>query len=285
MAFFPYLIPALIPMALAWHQWRRLAGELGNARRQLAGESGLRSCAERSLATTHARLCRLVAVQDNILENERRRIARDIHDDLGQNLLALKIDLGLLRSHAAELAPKINEQLALISGNLDLTIRSLRGIINNLHPVALQGGLRQGAESQLREFSRINNIEHQFDADPSLGEAGCGELDTTVFRILQESLANIARHAKASMVRVALARQGQALRMMVSDNGVGLPPGARLRGCGLQGIEERAQAAGGRLDVDSGPGRGTTLTLTMPLPELAAAPGACPAAALGMAAN
>jgi signal transduction histidine kinase len=284
MALFPYLIPALIPMALAWHQWRRLAGELGNARRQLASESGLRSCAEHSLASTHARLCRLVAVQDNILENERRRIARDIHDDLGQNLLALKIDLGLLRSHSAELGPKINEQLALISGNLDLAIRSLRGIINDLHPVALQGGLRQAAESQLREFSRINNIAHQFDAEPGLDEAGHGELDTTVFRVLQESLANIARHAKASMVRVALARQGQALRMMVSDNGVGLPPGARLRGCGLQGIEERARAAGGTLAVDSGPG-GTTLTLLLPLPDKGAAR-PCPAtAALGMAAS
>ncbi|MBC7857382.1 MAG: sensor histidine kinase, partial [Burkholderiaceae bacterium] len=224
MSFFPYLIPALIPMALAWHQWRRLAGQLGNARRQLACESGLRACAEQSLASTHARLCRLIAAQDKIMETERRRIARDIHDDLGQNLLALKIDLGLLRGQGAELTPKINAQLALISGNLELTIRSLRGIIHDLHPVALQGGLRQAAESQLREFSRINNIGHQFDADPGQFDAGCGELDTTMFRILQESLSNIARHAKASMVRVALTRQGQALRMMVADNGIGLPP-------------------------------------------------------------
>jgi signal transduction histidine kinase len=284
MGLLPYLIPLLIPLALAWHEWRRLYAELGNARRHLANESGLRASAEQRQAATHARLCRLVAAQDKILENERRRIARDMHDDLGQNLLALKIDLGLLRSHGAELAPKINEQLALISGNLDLTIRSLRGIINDLHPVALQGGLRQAAESQLREFSRINNIAHQFDADPGLGEAGCGELDTTVFRILQESLANIARHAKASMVRVALARQGHALRLMVGDNGVGLPPGARLRGCGLQGIEDRARAAGGTLAVDSGPG-GTTLTLLLPLPDKGAARGPRPAAALGMAAS
>lgn len=264
-----FVLAALV--LLFWRQ-RRLRCELGIFQRKLAGEYGLRANAEQTLADTRSRLCKLVASQDSLLENERRRIARDIHDDLGQNLLALKIDVSLLQTGSAGQSALAAEKLDLIVNHLDLSIKSLRSIINNLHPAALRGGLKAAIEWQLSEFSRINGIAHELDADPQLFAVSASQqVDIIVYRILQESLSNIARHARASSARVVLARAAGALHMQVSDDGVGLPADARRHGCGLQGIQDRVNAAGGKFGVASAPGQGTALSISIPLGEPAPA--------------
>lgn len=257
--------------ALQWRQ-RRLRCKLSSVQRELAVEYGLRANAEQTLAATRARLCKLVASQDTLLENERRRIARDIHDDLGQNLLALKIDVSMLQTSSAGQAALAAEKLDLIANHLNLSIKSLRCIINDLHPVALRGGLKAAIAWQLSEFSRVNGIAHVLEADPQLFTVSAGQhVDIIVYRILQESLSNIARHAGARSARIVLARSAGALNMAVSDDGAGLAADAWRHGCGLQGIEDRINAAGGKFAVTSAPGHGTTLSVSIPLGDPAPA--------------
>lgn len=264
---------ALLLAALAilfWRQWRNQAN-LVRLRDKLAAEHRLRASAEQSLLDTHHRLRQLVAQQDHVKSDERWRIARDIHDDLGQNLLALKIDISALQASLVEAHPVLHQKLAIISSNVDLTVRSLRGVINDLRPIALDAGLRVALERQLHEFSRVNNVVCQLTTAPASFESRLGQdLDILVFRIVQESLSNIARHAKAHNVAVALVLDSDGLTLTVRDNGIGMPPGPLRRGRGLLGIEDRLTAAGGKLQIHSEPGEGTQLSLLIPVASPAA---------------
>jgi signal transduction histidine kinase len=259
--------PPFVLAALLWRR-RRRGDAPPSLRQQLAGERALRAGAEQALREAHARLGQLEALRDGIKEEERRRIGRDIHDDLGQNLLALKIDISMLHVGSAGLHPQLHQKLGAIAANIDLTIRSLRCIINDLRPTALEAGLKTAVDRQLSEFSRISGIACRLEAHDGVfdGVAGAA-LEAMLLRVLQEALSNIARHAKASAVTVALSRDGAGLSMTVRDNGVGMPDGQARRGCGLLGIKDRVAAAGGRLAIDSQPGQGTALSLSVPLAE------------------
>lgn len=199
--------------------------------------------------------------RDSVLADERRRIAADIHDDLGQNLLTLKLDLAALQRHPAR--KDLPAQLERMTHHIDLTSRSLRAIINGLHPVALEQGLRCAVERQLHEFARANDIGFNLE-DGCYRSDGAGAAEATVLRVLQESLSNIARHAQASEVRIALARDDHELSLTVHDNGIGLPDGPVRRGLGLIGMERRVSDAGGWLALASSPGHGTALTVAVP---------------------
>ncbi|MRV76230.1 sensor histidine kinase [Duganella sp. FT92W] len=194
-------------------------------------------------------------------QDERRRIAADIHDDLGQNLLTLKLDLATLRRQPVRADQAAH--LERMSAHIDVTSRSLRAIINGLHPVALEQGLRCAVERQLHEFARANGIEFNLE-DTCYHSDGAGPAEATVLRVLQESLSNIARHAQASEVRIALARDENQLSLTVHDNGVGMPDGPVRRGLGLMGMERRVADAGGWLALASTPGHGTALTVAVP---------------------
>ncbi len=196
--------------------------------------------------------------------DERARIARDIHDDLGQSLLALKIELSMLQLGASGAQPLLRHKLATMLEHLDGTIGSLRAIINDLRPTALGEGLRPAVVKQLREFTRLNGIPHSLRMTPD-AFAGCGQHDTVVFRLLQEALSNIARHAQATEVAVALEQRRGQLQLKISDNGIGLPDNCSPHGCGLNGMRERAAAVGGQFEVYSRPGAGTLVKLTIPL--------------------
>ncbi|MFM9433597.1 signal transduction histidine kinase [Janthinobacterium sp. CG_23.3] len=264
------LVTTLLPVALLALLWRwcRRDDAPPGLRRQLARERALRTGAEQALRASQARLTQLEARHHRVKEDERRRIGRDIHDDLGQNLLALKIDISMLHVGSAGLHPQLHQKLGAIATNIDLTIRSLRCIINDLRPTALEAGLKTAVDRQLCEFSRISGIACRLDAHDGVFDGAAGAaLDAMVLRVLQEALSNIARHAKASAVTVALLRDGAGLTMTVRDNGVGMPGGHAPRGCGLLGIKDRVAAAGGRLAIDSLPGQGTALSLSVPLAE------------------
>jgi signal transduction histidine kinase len=244
----------------------RLDEELAEREAVLAHERHARSHAERALASTSRTLCRLAREHETVRESERQRIGRDIHDDLGQHLLSLKIDLSLLQVSTTGAHPMIAQRLGAIIAAVDLTTASLRGVINDLRPQALAAGLAAAIEWQLAEFTRIHGIAHLLQSDPACfaGTPDAGR-DAAVLRILQESLANVVRHAHASEVRVQLERCAATLTMTVRDNGVGMAPGRPLHCNGLNGIQERVAAIGGRLTIDSRAGSGTLLTLSFPL--------------------
>lgn len=274
----PSLIVAVVWMLLlGWgfhallKRHLRLDDLLADKEAQLTIERHARTSAERTLAVTHQSLCQLARQQEKIRETERQRIGRDIHDDLGQNLLALKIDLSLLHVSTTGAHPQITQKVGCMMENLDNTIKSLRAVINDLRPAALETGLRHAIEWQLGELTRAHGIRHQLLAEPAVFDTPADkERDAMLFRILQESLCNIVRHAHATEVMVELQRCGSILTLIVQDNGVGMPADMPPHGCGLPGIRERVAAIGGQLVIDSPAGGGTVLTLSFPTPHICA---------------
>jgi len=243
----------------------RLDDELAEQACRLTGERHARSQAERDLANTRRTLGQLAREHEAVREAERRRIGRDIHDDLGQQLLALKIDLSLLHVSTTGAHPQITRQLGAMLARLDLTIGCLRTVINDLRPPALEAGLAAALAWQLEEFSRMHGIAHRLHVDPACTATPDAARDAAVFRILQESLSNVVRHAHASEVRVRLARCDKMLTLTVHDNGVGMPASVRGCGNGIAGIRERVACIGGQFSIASQAGSGTLLTLSFPL--------------------
>jgi len=213
-------------------------------------------------------LRRLAAHQVHIKEQERKRIAREIHDEMGQNLLALRIDVEMLRARTAGQHPLLHEKLDAVLNNIDGIIRSVRHIINNLRPVVLDLGLYAAIQWQASEFERRSGIVCVLSADAAELDAGLrDDQTTTLFRIVQESLTNVARHAKARNVHISLERVGDRLFMKIADDGIGMRATVRVKpnSFGLMGMRERISAIGGELRIDSQVGTGTTLMLSIPL--------------------
>jgi len=233
---------ALLPGAMALLLWRQHRLAL-----RLQALEQLRADAEQA---------RLASGQRKAREQERLRIGRDIHDDLGQHLLTLKIDLSMLQAGTRGATPQLARQLAVMARNVDLSIAALRRVIHDLRPPALDAGLQAACEGLLADFQRSTGIVCSCDyrLDAAAGHAH-GPL---LYHALQEALANIARHARASHVQLCLQQAGDTLACRISDDGVG---------CGLSGMHERVAAAGGKLHIDSRSGAGTTLHLSLPLPS------------------
>jgi signal transduction histidine kinase/CHASE1-domain containing sensor protein len=224
------------------------------------------------LQQTHENLRRLAAHADHIKEGERKRIAREIHDDLGQNLLAVRIEADMLTSRTSGRHPRLHARALSTLSQIDATIRSVRQIINDLRPNVLDLGLSAAVEWQTSEFVRRTGISCDVEnrSEISLNDHRA----TAFFRILQESLSNIVRHAKASKVKVELQLDAGGLAMAVSDNGVGVLPGNRNKAgsFGLVGIEERIKILGGVFSIASTPGTGTTVRVWVPLRDDVAQP-------------
>lgn len=208
----------------------------------------------------------LTAHQDRIKEEERRRIAREIHDELGQTLLALRIEISMLEARTSQKHPRLNARVRSALQQLDATVRAVRGIINDLRPAVLDLGLVAAIEWQVAEFRRRSDIECElFIDDPDISVDN--DSATTLFRILQESLTNIIRHAHASRIAVALYSSEGWLTLKIMDNGIGMSPDAQKKpeSFGLVGIEERVLALNGKFSIASMPNSGTTLLVTVPL--------------------
>lgn len=240
--------------------------ELQTAVRQLEREIAERRKAEEALQHSQSVLRELAAYQERIREDERKRIAREIHDDLGQNLLALRLDVVSLHQRIGARHQKFKGRVTLALEQLDTTMKSIRSIMNNLRPSVLDLGLQEAIEWQVRQFESRNAIRCE------LVTKGCGEgmsdaHATAVFRILQESLSNIGRHARASLVHVELFIKDGRLDMTIRDNGVGMYPGDRRKAhhFGLIGMQERVAILGGELEIQSMPGQGTVLIMSLPV--------------------
>lgn len=221
---------------------------------------------EARLKSSHDSLQRLAAHADHIKEDERRRIAREIHDELGQNLLALRIEADMLASRTEGQHSRLNQRARWTLSQIDRTIKSVRQIINDLRPNVLDLGLGAAVEWQIAEFIRRTGIRCELNGerdDIKLSDSAA----TALFRILQESLTNIERHAKATQVNVTLQVDSRRISMAVTDNGIGFESEGRTKpgSFGLVGIEERSRILGGTSSVTSLPGRGTTVSVSVPL--------------------
>ena len=218
------------------------------------------------LQQSHQKLRRLADHAYQIKELERKRIAREIHDDLGQSLLALRIEAELLAGRTRGTHNHLHKRARATLLQIDTTIRSVRQIINDLRPTVLDLGLSAAVEWQVDQFQKRTGIRCEIQDDH--GEIALPDhCATAFFRILQESLTNIVRHANATHVKVALRLNGGWLSLTVRDNGCGLPPGGRNKygSFGLVGIEERIVILGGTCAVFSEPDGGTTVMVSAPV--------------------
>jgi signal transduction histidine kinase len=218
------------------------------------------------LQLSHQKLRRLADHAYQIKEMERKRIAREIHDDLGQSLLALRIEAELLAGRTRGTHSHLHKRARATLQQIDTTIKSVRQIINDLRPTVLDLGLSAAVEWQINQFQRRTGIQCEIQDDH--GEIALPDhCATAFFRILQESLTNIVRHANATRVKVALRLSGGWLTLTVCDNGCGLPPGGRNKygSFGLVGIEERIVILGGTCAVFSEPDGGTTVMVSAPV--------------------
>jgi signal transduction histidine kinase len=220
---------------------------------------------EAELQLSNENLRRLGAHAERIKEDERRRIAREIHDDLGQNLLALRIEADMLSSRTGERHPRLHARARETVNQIDATIKSVRQIINDLRPNVLDLGLSAAVDWQLTEFRRRTGIQCDLMETHQDIQAS-DQCATALFRILQESLSNIVRHAQATRVQVVLRVERDSILMSVGDNGVGLPPRGRHKpgSFGLVGIEERMNILDGSFEIHSVPGSGTTIRVAVP---------------------
>lgn len=249
-------------------QLRQHTAELTEANRLLQAEIGERRLAEQLLLESQQLLRHLAAYQERVKEDECKRIAREIHDELGQNLLALRIDVLRLQVRTANRHPALNQRVGSALAQIDRTIKSVRSIVNNLRPPVLDLGLHAAIEWQVREFRRRNSIACELSGDGKDFDAALDEQRAlAIFRVLQESLANIVRHAHASRVSIELRRDAGILFMKIGDNGVGMDVhrARKANSFGLVGIRERISYLQGELTIDSTPGHGTTLTVSIPL--------------------
>jgi PAS domain S-box-containing protein len=198
-------------------------------------------------------------------EEERKAIARELHDELGQLLSALRFEVSLLRMRFGGTDPGIAERAASMLALVDSVIRMQRDLVSSLRPAVLDLGVAAALEWLVGEFRERSSIDCRLQISESQIELDA-EQTTVVFRIVQESLTNVARHAKARHVEVAVRRVVAGYQVSIADDGRGFDLGATRdhKSMGLLGLQDRAQMLGGRLEIDSAPGQGCRVRVSFP---------------------
>jgi len=223
--------------------------------------------AEETISKSRERLRNLSARLQSLLEEERTRISREIHDELGQALTALKIDLSLTRRNLvsgghAEQSAKVHEN----EHAVNRIIRTVRKIATDLRPGVLDElGVVAAIEWMSKEFQKRTGIGCKV-AIQGVDKISDTVRATAIFRIVQEALTNVMRHAAASQVNVSLKKKDHTLIVEVSDNGIGITEGrsAGPKSFGLIGIRERVRLLGGEVVIRGKPGEGTSVRVTLP---------------------
>lgn len=245
-------------------------------------EAALLVSTERELAAAEERarahremLARVIDAQ----ESERARVARDLHDQIGQSLTSVLLGLRLVDGSlvddvpdVAEARARTGEVRALVAQALD----EVRRLAFELRPTLLDDiGLVAAVRRLAGELGQRDGVPVEVSVDGLDDDSRLPpELETVVYRVVQEALTNVARHADASAARVEIAVDGRAARALVRDDGKGFEVRqSHLRSLGLAGMIERAALAGGRAQIESAPGRGTTVTLDVPRPPTGTTPG------------
>ena len=227
-----------------------------------------RKNAEKAVQQHQELLRELSAHHDSVREGERANIAREIHDEMGQALTALKMDLSVLGLESGKDSPKIREQVRELKTRVDAMIQIVRNVATALRPAALDLGILSGIEWLVDEFQKRSGIPCKVKVEDGEFELA-GDRGIVVFRILQESLTNISRHANARNVEISLRYDGRHVRLDVKDDGQGFDAeaAAKKKTFGLLGIRERAIMLHGTLSITSVPGEGTQISLSIPVQE------------------
>jgi PAS domain S-box-containing protein len=223
--------------------------------------------AEQELRASSEQLRNLAAHLLSVREEERARISREVHDELGQSLTAVKMDLAWLEVRLPQRNGQMLKRIRSTRHLADSIIQSIRRISTDLRPAVLDLGLAAAVEWQVQEFQARSGI--QCKVRLLTREVVASNASTAMFRIFQETLTNVARHAKATRAEVVLQKQQDRLVLLIRDNGRGFDQAdpALSQSLGLLGMRERAAILGGRVNISSAPGKGTTVTAWIPFPS------------------
>ena len=247
---------------------RRITGHLGIQR-----DITDRHHAAAEISRSREELRALSAHLECVREDERTRIARELHDELGQALTGIKLDLTWLERRLSRHSSEIVARHRSLLERLDEVMVSVQRIVTELRPSVLDHlGLADAVEWESHEFAARTGIELDLVVEVTGGSAP-DAVASAVFRMLQETLTNVARHAGARHLKVVLRQDEDSLSLDVSDDGRGITT-AQLRGArslGLIGLRERALACGGTVEIRGDPGQGTTVSLRLPLAATALA--------------
>jgi len=225
-----------------------------------------RKNAEKGLREHQELLRELSAHHETVREEERAHIAREIHDEMGQALTALKMDMSVIGLESAKSAPGTAKEIQGLKGRVDDIIQLVRDVAAALRPSALDLGILSGIEWLVDEFQKRSGIRCEVKVED--GEIRLKEDRSIVlFRILQESLTNISRHANASNVEIRLRSNATHIRLDIKDDGRGFDVEAarKKKTFGLLGIRERVIMLHGSLKITSVPGEGTLVSVSIPL--------------------
>ena len=261
-----YIVKPIIPDVLR----SKLAVFVGlhDMNRMLSAELAERALTEQRLRASEENLRALAGHLQSVREEERIHIARDIHDELGQALTGLKFDLNsFAKSFEADTPAVRAEKQKALGHAIDRIINSVRRISSGLRPEVLDEiGLAAAFDWQAREFQRRTGIRCHVNIAAGFSDPD-KERSTALFRIFQELLTNVARHANATRVNVSLADVGNALALTVEDNGRGIRENeiTGSRSLGFLGLRERVLAFGGTIDVKGDEGKGTKISVSIPV--------------------
>jgi len=226
--------------------------------------------AEAEVYRTNQQLRELSASLQHVREEERTRIARELHDELGQQLTGLKLDLSWLANRLKEGREAHPDKVLEMRHALDAAIAAVRRIATELRPLILDDlGFGEAVTWQAAEIQKRSGLKIALDLSAAHWVQHDG-LATALFRIVQESLTNVVRHAQATEVRIGLVSDDKRLVLTVSDNGQGLTSDLPSGGIGWVSMRERAMALGGVFSVHNGPTPGTTVEVVLPLPSIEA---------------
>ncbi|WP_426135127.1 PAS domain-containing sensor histidine kinase [Pseudomonas sp. PWP3-1b2] len=218
-----------------------------------------------ALLQSEAQLRELSAHLETVREEEKARIAREVHDELGQMLTVLKLETSMCELAYAQLDPGLNERLNSMKRLIAQLFQLVRDVATALRPPILDAGIASAIEWQARRFEARTHIPCLVQVPDNLPALSDGKA-IGLFRILQEALTNVMRHAQAHTVELTLTVEGPDLRLTISDDGVGFVQGeGRPVSFGVVGMRERVLMMGGQMSLHSEPGEGTTLSVTVPL--------------------
>lgn len=238
-----------------------------HAKLVLANDITEKILAEEKLKKSHEDLRQLATHLQDIREDERTRIAREIHDELGQQLTGLKMDISWLSKKISNGSVEINQKMTEALKLIDETVKTVRRIATQLRPSILDDlGLISAMEWQSEEFEKRFKIKTSFVANTPTVQVE-SEIATGLFRIFQESLTNVLRHSKATEVKATLNSHDGVLVLHIADNGIGFNAveNESKKTLGLLGMKERTLIMGGTYEISSKPGNGTTVVISVPV--------------------
>lgn len=235
----------------------------------LARDITERKEAEQRLRESYAQLRELTSRRESDREQERKRIAHELHDELGQCLTALRIGIGTLRYRQGKDDVWLDERLAALTAQVDDTIQVVRSVATMLRPPALDMGIGPALDWLANQFRQTTGLACVVHSPPELCNPA-EEAAIALYRIVQEALTNVARHAKATTVHISIQQSATEWQLDISDDGTGFRVGAtQTKSLGLLGMRERAQQLGGELHVESMSGQGTRVSVRIPSSRLA----------------